>query len=150
MIVHPSTIIKGSCDISKGVKIGANTIIDNSNLDGRGKLVIGENCIINRATIITAQHNIDSIEYETTYAPVNIGDYVIMYEKSLVLPGRNIGFGSVVAAGAVVTKDVPPMSVVAGNPARVIRKRLNIHTDCDIKALAGIVFMKHMKELFRR
>jgi serine acetyltransferase len=42
---------------------------------------------------------------------------------AIVLPGRSIGIGAVVAAGAVVTKDVAPYAIVAGNPARVIRQR---------------------------
>src|ERR1700716_2637883 len=54
---------------------------------------------------------------------VDIGHDVWIGHGAIVLPGRRIGTGAVVAAGAVVTKDVAPYSVVAGNPARVIRQR---------------------------
>jgi phosphonate metabolism protein (transferase hexapeptide repeat family) len=54
---------------------------------------------------------------------VDIGRDVWIGHGAIVLPGRRIGTGAVVAAGAVVTKDVAPYSVVAGNPARVIRQR---------------------------
>lgn len=55
------------------------------------------------------------------YAPVIIEDNVWIGQKAIVLKGIRIGFGSIVAAGAVVTKDVPPFSVVGGVPARLIK-----------------------------
>lgn len=54
---------------------------------------------------------------------VTIGHDVWIGHGAIVLPGRNIGTGAVIAAGAIVTKDVPPYTIVAGNPARVIRRR---------------------------
>lgn len=54
---------------------------------------------------------------------VTIEDDVWIGQRALILPGVTIGTGSVVAAGAVVTKDVPPYTVVGGNPARVLRTR---------------------------
>jgi phosphonate metabolism protein (transferase hexapeptide repeat family) len=55
--------------------------------------------------------------------PVIIGHDVWVGHGAIVLPGRTVGTGAVVAAGAVVTKDVAPYTIVAGNPARVIRPR---------------------------
>ena len=55
--------------------------------------------------------------------PVSIGNDVWIGAGAIILPGVKIGDGAVVGAGAVVTKDVAPYSVVAGNPAQVIRKR---------------------------
>lgn len=55
--------------------------------------------------------------------PVTIEDDVWIGQRAMILPGVTVGRGSVVAAGAVVTKDVPPLSVVGGNPARVLRSR---------------------------
>ncbi|HEY5796479.1 MAG TPA: chloramphenicol acetyltransferase [Bosea sp. (in: a-proteobacteria)] len=55
--------------------------------------------------------------------PVTIGHDVWIGHGAIILPGRNIGIGAVVAGGAVVTKDVPPYTIVAGNPARPIRPR---------------------------
>ena len=55
--------------------------------------------------------------------PVTIGHDVWIGHGAIVLPGRSIGTGAVVAAGAIVTKDVAPYTIVAGNPARPIRRR---------------------------
>lgn len=54
---------------------------------------------------------------------MNIGNDVWIGHGAIVLPGRSIGDGAVVAAGAVVTKDVAPYAIVAGTPARPIRRR---------------------------
>jgi phosphonate metabolism protein (transferase hexapeptide repeat family) len=54
---------------------------------------------------------------------VRIGHDVWIGHGAIVLPGRNVGTGAVVAAGAIVTKDVPAYTIVAGNPARIIRRR---------------------------
>jgi maltose O-acetyltransferase len=55
--------------------------------------------------------------------PVKIEDDVWLCERAIILPGVTIGKGSIVGAGAVVSKDVPPFSVVVGNPALVIKTR---------------------------
>ena len=54
---------------------------------------------------------------------VHIGHDVWIGHGAIVLPGRNVGTGGVVAAGAIVTKDVPAYTIVAGNPARPIKRR---------------------------
>jgi phosphonate metabolism protein (transferase hexapeptide repeat family) len=56
---------------------------------------------------------------------VQIGHDVWIGHGAIVLPGRNVGTGAVVAAGAIVTKDVPAYTIVAGNPARVVRRRFS-------------------------
>ena len=56
---------------------------------------------------------------------VNIGHDVWIGHGAIVLPGRNVGTGAVIAAGAIVTRDVPPYTIVAGNPARIIRPRFS-------------------------
>lgn len=57
--------------------------------------------------------------------PVRIGEHVLVASGALILPGVTIGDGAVVAARAVVTKDVPPRTMVAGVPARVVRENIN-------------------------
>ena len=60
---------------------------------------------------------------ELNFAPVTIGSNVWIAARSIILPGRKVGAGAVVAAGAVVVNDVEPWTVVGGNPAKFITKR---------------------------
>lgn len=64
------------------------------------------------------RHNIPDLEYT---APITIGDYVYIGVRSVILPGVNIGNNCIVAAGSIVTKDVPDNSVVGGVPAKIIK-----------------------------
>ncbi len=67
---------------------------------------------------------------------VTIGHDVWIGHGAIILPGRSIGTGAVVAAGAIVTKDVAPYSIVAGNPARVVRRRFSEAVEARLMALA--------------
>ena len=67
---------------------------------------------------------------------VHIGHDVWIGHGAIVLPGRNVGTGAVIAAGAIVTKDVPAYCIVAGNPARVVRRRFDERTSERLAALA--------------
>jgi hypothetical protein len=67
---------------------------------------------------------------------VTIGHDVWIGHGAIVLPGRRIGDGAVIAAGAVVTKDVAPYAIVAGNPARLIRPRFPQEIAARLQALA--------------
>jgi maltose O-acetyltransferase len=100
------------------------TIGDSVFLDGRSGLTIGD-CVNlgSHVTIYTRQHDVDSPTFEESGGPVVLHDHVWVASHAIVLPGVTIGRGAVVAAGAVVTKDVPPFTLVGGNPARFIRNR---------------------------
>ena len=80
-------------------------------------------------TIITRNHRFDRADIPMMEQgfeeerPVYIGNDVWIGDRVLILPGVHIGDGSIIAAGAVVTKDVPPHSIVAGVPARKIKDR---------------------------
>ena len=80
-------------------------------------------------TIITRNHRFDRTDIPMMEQgfeeerPVYIGNDVWIGDRALILPGVHVGDGSIIAAGAVVTKDVPPHSIVAGVPARKIRDR---------------------------
>ena len=88
------------------------------------KINIGAQATVSQGVkLCTAGHDISSKIMELTYAPIMIGDNAWVAGWSIVLPGVTIGEGAVVAAGAVVTKDVGPWTVVGGNPAKVIKKR---------------------------
>src|SRR5262252_6988014 len=67
---------------------------------------------------------------------IHIGHDVWIGHGAIVLPGRNVGTGAVIAAGAIVTKDVPDYAIVAGNPARVIRQRFPDHIAARMQRLA--------------
>ncbi len=107
------------------LSIAAHTVIGmRVYLDARGGLKIGSNANISaEAAIWTAEHDIQSPEFAMTEAPVAIGDRAWVCFRSTLLPGVTIGEGSVVAAGSVVTTDVPAFSFVGGVPAQVIGKR---------------------------
>jgi len=73
--------------------------------------------------IYTLQHDMESPSFDAVGAPVIIEDYVYIGPRAIILPGVRIGYGAVVGAGAVVTKDVPPYAVVGGVPAKFIHER---------------------------
>lgn len=126
-------------NIGRGVRIqgGAKvwqpwklTVGDSSWIDGGvslysvDELMIGANAVVSDgAFICTASHDISSGTFELVTSPVAIGDSAWVCAKATVLPGVKVGEGAIVAAGSVVAKDVEPWTVVAGNPARFIKKR---------------------------
>ena len=84
---------------------------------------IGDNVFIGQNVSVrdtNGDHYINTPGYKAT-DPVIIGDHVWIASRAMILPGVKIGSGSIVAAGAIVTKDVPPNTLVAGVPAKVIR-----------------------------
>jgi len=109
----------------RGITIGDDTIIgDHCFLDGRAPLKIGNHVdITSQVLIYNSEHNIHSPGFEATEEPVTIGDYVFIGARAIILPGVKIGNGAVIAAGAVVTKDVPPMIIAGGIPAKKIGER---------------------------
>lgn len=116
-IRSPYRVIIGSnCSINKRVL-----------LDGRGEgIIIGNNVdIAQECNIWSLQHDYNSPDYNTEGKLTVIEDYVWLASRCTVLPGVKIGYGAVVAACSVVTKNVPPLSIVAGCPARIIGKREN-------------------------
>ncbi len=106
--------------IGRGSNVGPNCI-----LDGRGApLRIGDQVGISAHTHIwTLEHDVNSDDFRAVGGAVVLEDYVWLSSRVTVLPGVRIGRGAVVAAGAVVTRDVPPMAIVAGVPARIVGQR---------------------------
>ena len=107
------------------ISVGEHTNINKcAILDGRANLTIG-NCvdIAQEAAIWTEQHDYNDPSYAPRLKPVVIEDYVWVASRATILPGVTVGRGAVVACGAVVTKDVPPLAIVAGVPARIIGYR---------------------------
>lgn len=111
--------------IPHNISIGKDSIIGEfAVLDGRAKLAIGDHVdIASEVMIYNAEHDIASDDFHATVAPVEIGDYVFVGPRAIILPGVKIGKGAVVAAGAVVVKNVDEYSIVGGVPAKVIGER---------------------------
>lgn len=105
------------------VKIGKNVIVMNGCLMmAAGGITIGdETQIAANVQLISNNHDLEDRNV-ITCKPVNIGKRVWIGAGATILPGVTIGDNSVVGAGSVVTKDVPSDTIVAGNPARFIKK----------------------------
>ncbi len=112
-------------DTPGNLTIGRNSTINQGcRLDARGGLSIGDNVSISAdVCILTAAHDVESTVFEGYSQPVDICDFVFIGTRAMILAGVSLGTGSIVAAGAVVTKNVEAYSVVAGVPARVIGRR---------------------------
>ena len=112
-------------DFGKNITIGKNVFFNTGcSFQDRGGIFVGSGSLIGmNVTISTLNHGLSSETRNTTYPlPVKIGENVWIGSSSSILPGVKIGDNAVVAAGAVVTKDVPENTVVAGVPAKVIKK----------------------------
>ncbi|MGB9883466.1 MAG: acyltransferase, partial [Microgenomates group bacterium] len=81
--------------------------------------------IASEVMIYNSEHDINDVNFKAIEAPVYIEDYVFIGPRAIILPGVKIGKGAVVAAAAVVTKDIPPFAVVGGVPAKIIGERKN-------------------------
>jgi maltose O-acetyltransferase len=121
-----------NCVVRRGVYLGSpneldlgdGSFIGRANLYCTGGVKIGKNVnVSDGAVMITAKHDVNSPAFEALYEPITVNDWAWIATNAIVLAGVTIGEGAVVAAGAVVTKDVLPYSIVGGNPAKVIGER---------------------------
>lgn len=124
----PGTGIQLGCRFLNGrkVRLGAHNVVNFGTLiDGRRyRVVTGDNVSIGpEAAILTLGHDPHSRDFADRGGEVRIGDRAWIAYRAVILPGVTIGEGAVVAAGAVVTRDVAAYAIVAGNPARQIGVR---------------------------
>ena len=107
------------------ISVGNNTTINpGCYLDARMGIFIGNNVQIAHDTkIYTLGHDVNDPYLKSIGGPVRIEDNVFIFSNVLIMPNVTIGEGAVVYAGSVVTKNVPEYTIVAGNPARVIKER---------------------------
>lgn len=101
----------------------------NARINGRGGVSLGEHVLMGPDIIIySGTHTFSDIsvpiqKQEMRYAPVIVGNDVWLGARVIIMPGVTIGDGCIVGANSVVTKDLPPYSICAGTPARVIKYR---------------------------
>ena len=122
-------------DFGKNIAIGRDVFINSGcHFQDQGGIEIGDGVLIGHNVVLaTIDHDLDpAMNRKNHYAPIKIGAHVWIGSNATILSGVSIGEWSVVAGGAVVTKDVPPMTVVGGVPARVIK---NIEPDESRSAL---------------
>lgn len=111
-------------DYGKPVAIGRRCFIQQCcTFFGRGGITIGDDVFIGpKVNLITINHDPDPDNRSATFGrPIVIEDKVWIGINATILPGVRIGYGAIVGAGSVVTKDVPAMTVVAGNPAKIVK-----------------------------
>ncbi|MDM7854757.1 sugar O-acetyltransferase [Cellulomonas alba] len=116
-----------SVEYGHHVSIGRGTFVNADFLAlGGGRITIGEDVLIGPGVrFYTPNHPLDPDHRRAGYErvlPIVVGDNVWIGGSAILLPGVTVGADAIVGAGAVVTRDVPPATVVAGNPARVIRR----------------------------
>ncbi len=137
--VGPFTLINlvrdplATCGSRSELRIGARTAVNEFNniRAGSSVVTIGSHCLISQfVSIIGINHTIDGLTvpirdapWDTAVTGVAIGDDVWIGSGAILLPGSRVGDGAVIAAGAVVTGEVPARAIVAGVPAAVRRYR---------------------------
>lgn len=112
-------------DFGKNITVGKNVFINACcHFQDHGGVSLGDGCQIGHNVVFaTLNHGLAPEDRQTTYpAPITLGKNVWVGSNSTILQGVTIGDNAVVAAGAVVTKDVPENTIVGGVPARIIRK----------------------------
>ncbi|MDM5337900.1 2,3,4,5-tetrahydropyridine-2,6-dicarboxylate N-acetyltransferase [Fictibacillus enclensis] len=110
-----NAVIMMGASINIGSVIGEGTMIDMNVVLG-GRATVGKNCHIGAGSVLAGVIEPPSAK------PVVVEDDVVVGANAVILEGVTVGQGAVVAAGAIVIEDVPPYTVVAGTPARVIKE----------------------------
>ena len=112
-------------DCGKNITVGKNVFINSGcSFQDQGGITIGDESLIGHQVVLATLNHEFAVSKRAGMrpAPIHIGKRVWIGAHATVLPGVTIGDGAVVAAGAVVTKDVPAYTIVGGVPAKIIRE----------------------------
>lgn len=112
-------------DFGKNITIGKGVFINSGcHFQDQGGITIGDGSLIGHNVVLaTINHDLNPANgRKNHYAPIKIGRHVWIGSNATVLPGVTIGDWAVVAAGAVVTKDIPALAVAGGVPAKILKK----------------------------
>lgn len=121
-------------DFGKNITIGKDVFINSGcHFQDQGGITIGDGSLIGHNVVLaTINHDLNPENgRKNHYAPIHIGAHVWIGSNATILPGVSVGDWAVVGAGAVVTKDVPPFTVVGGVPARIL-KTLEGHSENEV------------------
>ncbi len=121
--------VGGYSYVTPQTELGDHVCFNGMQIHGDGEVKIGKyfhsgvECLI-----VTRNHNYDSgtaIPYDDTYIrkPVEIGDFVWLGSRVMILPGTKIGEGAIIQGGSVVHGEIPPYAIAGGNPAKVFKYR---------------------------
>ncbi len=136
--VEPRCHIAKGSSVSRLTSFGYGTRVNGPGVfKGSERIVLGRYCAVGDGVrMISSNHETDKANLqvslqerlgfgwlETSRGPIAIGNNVWIGDAAILLSGVTVGDGAIVAAGAVVTRDVPPFAIVAGAPARLIRMR---------------------------
>lgn len=110
VVVMMGAVVNIGCEIGEGSMIDMNAVLG-------ARVSVGKNCHVGAGSVLAG------VLEPPSATPVIIEDNVLIGANAVILEGVRVGEGSVVAAGAIVTKDVPPGCVVAGSPASIIKKK---------------------------
>lgn len=114
VLIGDNAVIMMGATINIGAEIGADSMIDMGAILG-GRAIVGKHCHIGAGTVLAG------VVEPASAQPVRIDDNVLIGANSVVIEGVHVGEGAVVAAGAIVTHDVAPHTMVAGVPAKFIK-----------------------------
>lgn len=110
-------------DFGRNIHIGKNVFLNSGcRFQDQGGIFIGDDVLIGHNVVLaTINHNLDPFDRHNIYKPIHIGNRVWIGSNAVITHGVRIGDGAVIAAGAVVNRDVEPNTVVGGVPAKFIK-----------------------------
>ncbi len=120
--IYPGAIIWAPWNLVCGEECGVG---DGAILYSQALITLGKRVVISQGThLCTGTHDYESEGFELFAKPITVGDHAWIAAESFVHPGVTVGEGAVIGARSVVTRDVPPWMVCAGNPCKPIKPRI--------------------------